>query len=224
MSVIKDTGPAGKQLARLVTKTRLVGEYLGGKWKVAAKEATKDLTPEQRELYVDARDKGLTPGSPAAADPAVVRALELRKVVDDEVTSALKATGAGLRTGEGKIPFQERPNHWPHIYTPEYIKQNKAKLISDLVSEGMTQADAELAIKNSARFGERLISAQHERQTNAPGFRRDLDADYQHLGDMGKRVAEAREFGAMDIAKARYSHFSVDNQDNRPKENEGNTN
>ena len=196
ISVLKDAGKTGPQLAELVSKTRHLGDYLGGEWGKRAKEATAGLTPEQVKVYVESRDKGIVPN-----DPAVQAALEKRAVIDAEVVKAAKESGAGLRTAEGKIiPFRERQNHWPHMYDRKVLAKNKEKFIADLEKEGWTVEDARKAVENSAQFGERLISATHERQGNAPGYRMDLDVDYMHLNDMGKRIAEAREFGARDIA------------------------
>jgi hypothetical protein len=193
-SVIASSGEAGPKLAQLLSRTRLLGEHLGGSWTVRAKEATKGLTPDQIETYVESRDKGTMP-----SDPAVVAALEKRAQLDAEVVAATKASGAGYRTAEGTvIPFRERANYWPHIYDRKALKQ--PGVIDALIKEGWSPEDAQKAVDRSSKYGERLISAQHERQGNAPGFRRDLDADYMHLNDLGKRVAEARELGPRDLA------------------------
>jgi hypothetical protein len=196
IEVIKDSGKAGRPLAMLLERTRLLGEHFGGDWTNRAKQATAGLTPEQIKIYVESRDKGIVPN-----DPAVQKALEARAIIDKEVVQAAKDSGAGLRTAEGKIiPFRERINHWPHIYDRKKLAQNKDAFIAQLEKEGWTTDDAAKAVENAAQFGERLVSAQHERQGNAPGFRMDLDADYMHLNDMGKRIAEARELGPRDIA------------------------
>jgi len=196
ISVIRDSGKTGPALAELISRTRLAGDYLGGEWGKRAKEATAGLTPGQVKVYVESRDKGIVPN-----DPAVQAALEKRAVIDAEVVKAAKESGAGLRTAEGKIiPFRERANHWPHIYDRKNLVKNKDKFIADLEKEGWTVDDAARAVENAAQHGERLISATHERQGNAPGYRMDLDVDLMHLNDMGKRIAEAREFGARDIA------------------------
>jgi len=196
ISVLKDAGKTGPELAELVSKTRHLGDYLGGEWGKRAKEAVKNLLPEQIKVYVESRDKGIVPN-----DPAVQKALEARAVIDKEVVQAMKDSGAGIRTAEGKIiPFRERVNHWPHIYDRKNLVKNRDAFIAQLEKEGWTVDDAAKAVDNAAQHGERLISAQHERQGNAPGYRMDLDADLMHLNDMGKRIAEAREFGARDIA------------------------
>ena len=193
-SVIKSSGKTGPELARVLSRTRLVGEYLGGDWTTRAKEATKGLTPEQVKIYVESRDKGIVPN-----DPAVQQALQKRAALDAEVVKATKDSGAGIRTAEGKIiPFRERTNYWPHIY--EKGKFKDPNTVNELIAEGWSPEDAAQAVQNAGRYGERLISAQHERQGNAPGYRMDLNADYLHLNDLGKRVAEARELGPLDIA------------------------
>jgi hypothetical protein len=193
-SIIEKAGKTGPALARLLTKTRLDADGLAGKWTVAAKEATAGLSADQIQDYVIARDTGIIPN-----DPAVIRALELRKVIDDEVVGTMKGSGAGFRTGEGKTEFQERTNYWPHIY-PEGFFKNKQAAIDALIADGMTAEEATVALKNASRFGERIISPLHERQSNAPGYRTDLDADYMHLHDMAKRATEAQAFGPMDVA------------------------
>jgi len=196
ISVVRDAGKTGPKLAQLLSRTRLLGEYLGGDWTVRAKEATKGLTPEQIKVYVESRDKGIVPN-----DPAVQQALEKRAALDAEVVKATKDSGAGYRTAEGTvIPFRERVNYWPHIYDRKNIVANKQSYIDNLISEGWSPEDAQKSVENASRYGERLISAQHERQGNAPGYRVDLDADYMHLNDLGKRVAEARELGPRDLA------------------------
>jgi len=213
ISVIEDSGKSGPVLAQLIRKTRLAGDYLGGEWGKRAKEATAGLTPEQVKIYVESRDKGIVPN-----DPAVQKALDARAVIDKEVVQAAKDSGAGLRTAEGKIiPFRERTNHWPHIYDRKNLVKNKDAFIAQLEKEGWTVEDARQAVENSAQFGERLISATHERQGNAPGYRLDLDVDYMHLNDMGKRIAEAREFGALDIADNQSPISKLINQTADPK-------
>ena len=196
MSVIKDSGPAGKPLVQKLSKTRLLGEYIAQTWKGKAKEATAGLSPEQIKVYVESRDKGIVPN-----DPAVQAALEKRAALDAEVIGQMKQHGAGLRTAEGKlIPFRERQNHWPHIYDKKSLRKNAQTYVDNLIKEGWSPEDAQQAVQRAGQYGERLISAQHERQGNAPGYRVDLDADYIHLTDMAKRVAEAREYGPRDIA------------------------
>jgi len=195
MEVVRKAGKAGAPLADMITKGRLDGEALGSKWKVAAEQATKGLTPEQVDMYVEARDTGVIPN-----DPAVKQALKLREIVDTEVVDTMKQTGAGLRTADGKvIPFRERLNHWPHIYPKEFFA-NKATAMEAMMRDGMSPEQASEAIRNASRFGERIISPLNERQTNAPGYSKKLEADYKHLQDMGKRAVEARDFGPLDIA------------------------
>jgi hypothetical protein len=196
IEVIRSSGKTGGMLADLLEKTRLLGEHFGGDWTNRAKEATKGLTPEQIKIYVESRDKGIVPN-----DPAVQEALKKRAVIDAEVVQMAKDSGAGLRTKSGDvIPFRERINHWPHIYDRKNLAKNRDRFIADLEKEGWNPQDAKNAVDNALRNGERLISAQHERQGNAPGFRMDLDADYMHLNDMGNRIAQARELGPKDIA------------------------
>ena len=72
MEVVRKAGKAGAPLADMITKGRLDGEALGSKWKIAAEQATKGLTPEQVDMYVEARDTGVIPN-----DPAVKQALKL---------------------------------------------------------------------------------------------------------------------------------------------------
>lgn len=193
-TIIEKSGKTGPALSRMLTKTRLDADAMAGKWTVAAKEATAGLSADQIQDYVIARDTGVIPN-----DPAVIRALELRKVLDDEVVGTMKGSGAGFRTGEGKTEFQERTNYWPHIYPPEFFK-NAQSAMDALIADGMTAEEAQVALKNASRFGERIISPLHERQSNAPGYRTDLQADYLHLNDMAKRATEAKDFGPMDIA------------------------
>jgi hypothetical protein len=196
IEVIRDSGKTGGALGDMIERTRLLGEHFGGDWTNRAKEAVANLLPEQIKVYVESRDKGIVPN-----DPAVQEALKKRAVIDAEVVQAAKDSGAGLRTASGDIiPFREKVNHWPHIYERENIVKNRDRFIADLEKEGWNPQDAKNAVDNSMRNGERLVSAQHERQGNAPGYRLDLDADYMHLNDMGKRIAEAREFGPKDLA------------------------
>ena len=193
-TIIEKSGQTGPALARMLTKTRFDADGLAGKWTVAAKEATAGLNEKQIQEYVMSRDTGMVP-----TDPAVIRALDKRALLDQEVVSTMKGSGAGFRTGEGKTEFQERTNYWPHIYPPEFFK-NAQSAVDALMKDGMTAEEAKVALKNASRFGERIISPLHERQSNAPGYRTDLQADYLHLNNMAKRATEAKDFGPLDIA------------------------
>jgi hypothetical protein len=180
---------------------------------------------EVREAVVQARRRGIDPtrsddlydlgdymgsvedvvgetGTGTVLSPKVAEAYDAVRAIDAEVTDLAKKSGMGYKTQEGKlVPWKARENYWPHKFDPKELEEGKTIIDRIMKSEGITRAEAEKVIKNSNRFGEKLISEQHKRQLNVEGWRRDPNAMKQHLYDMADRISHAEELGPMDIVK-----------------------
>jgi len=197
LSIIRDLN--GEDLKELIIRNRLDAEQFGGRIISRLKEITKDLTPEELANYIEMRDTGAAPISQAVAD-----AFSRFRVVDRRVSDAMRASGVSLKTAGGKRvpwrPLSEEGSYWPHIYPQGYYKDRK-RALETIMDQGYTLKEAETILKNSAEHGERLIDPQYARRVNAPGYRKDIGADYQHYDDMSRRIMQAHDFGPMDTAE-----------------------
>jgi hypothetical protein len=55
-------------------------------------------------------------------------------------------------------------------------------------------------ISTAKRFGTRLISAEHGRDSNLPGYRTDMAVMDEHIHDIARRIAESENYGHGDLA------------------------
>lgn len=198
---VKRSGKTGPEIHRKVTFARLEGERTGGTWSSRARQVAEPETQLNPEQY-NSLQRAMDLGEPVF-DPKVQTALDEVHKIDDEMTRRATAADLHIKTSSGeKVPFKGRENYWPHIYPKEFFA-DKVQAIKKLIDSGMSPKDAEETLRNSFKYGERLISPEHARRTNSvPGYRTDFNALLQHYDDMGKRIAEAEEFGSMDIGDA----------------------
>lgn len=202
---IRRMGPAGQEIYRMVSKERLDGEALAGSRTVATNDLfgkyAKD--PEQFSRIQRALDTGEDP-----MDDGMRQAVQTYKdTIDKDIVGKAKEAGVSLRTSGGKrLEFQGRENYWPHIMPKEFFNDKQGALNALLAlkdKEGNPQYSPEQAnavLKNAKMWGERLISPQHGRYADVPGYRTDYAALLQHIHDMSRRTAQASEYGPMDLA------------------------
>jgi len=202
-SQIKREGPAGADLYNLLTKTRLDYESTAGQWQRRFNEAIAPLNKEQFDQFVDHMDQGTR-----SKDQGINQALDIVKQLDDEVVTRATNSGMGFRTASGtkQVPFKGRQGgYWPHIFGEEFFKNQNSAIDSLMkayeTKEGkpLSRREAEIMFRNARAFGERLISAQHQRKGNLGGWRRDAGAYLKHLDDMARRTTEAEQLGPLDI-------------------------
>src|SRR6185312_15086875 len=170
-----------------------------------------DVEKENLQQVLDGKNKPL--------NATVQNAANQWKTVDDQIVNRTIQSGMGLRTSSGKlVPWQPVKNYWPHIFTPEALEN--LGLNSDfkekMMAEVMTPADIDQALKNSRRFGERIINPQKAREANFTGYRTDMGAMDQHLSDLAHRVVEAENYGPMDIADSKSPLSQMIQQSNDP--------
>lgn len=197
LTVIRNLG--GRDLEELLLRNRLDGEQLAGRLNSKLKDITKGLTQEELDNYINVRDVGARPLNQNVKD-----AFEQFKSFDSSFTQMAKKSGMGLKRGSKIVPFEglgKEGEHFAHIYGPEFFKDKEGALNS-IMKEGYTLEQAERILKKASEHGERLIDPQHGRTVNAPGYRKDINVDYQHINDMSKRIKEAIDFGPLDTADA----------------------
>lgn len=203
-SQIKKEGKAGQDLYRLLHKTRLDYEAQAGQWQRRFNEAIAPLDKGKFDEFVTHMDEGTR-----SSDPNINAALDAVKKLDDEVVNRAVASGMGFRTAQGtkQVPFKGRTGgYWPHIFGEEFFK-NKDSAIDALMKgyeskEGkpLSRREAEVMLRNARAFGERLISAQHQRKGKGiEGWRRDAGAYLKHIDDMARRITESEQLGPLDI-------------------------
>jgi hypothetical protein len=186
----------GESLEKLLIRNRLDGEQLAGNINARLKEIVSRLSPEELRNYVQVRD-----GKERPMSAEVMTAVKEWKKVDDFVTQAAKASGMGMKRGKRIVPFQEMAAYWAHIYPSEFFEaKNKPSAINQIMNEGYSYQEAERILDRASKYNERLIDPQHGRVVNAPGYRTDLDVDYQHYNDMARRIQQAFDFGPRDTA------------------------
>lgn len=209
---VKREGAAGQDLYKLLTKTRLDADSLAGQWQRRFNEAIAELDKPKFDQFVTHMDEGTR-----STDPAINSALDAVKLLDDEVVNRGVASGMGFRTASGtkQIPFKGRQGgYWPHLFGEEFFK-NRDSAIDALMKgyeskEGkpLSRREAEVMLRNARAFGERLISAQHQRKGKGiEGWRRDPGAYLKHLDDMARRITESEQLGPLDIGSPT-SHIS----------------
>lgn len=203
-SQIKREGPAGKDLYKLLHKTRLDYEAQAGQWQRRFNEAIASLDKSKFDTLVTHLDEGKP-----SSDPTIQEAINQIRKLDDEVVSRGVSSGMGFRTAQGtkQVPFKGRTGgYWPHIFGEEFFK-NRDSAIDALMKgyeskEGkpLSRREAEVMLRNARAFGERLISAQHQRKGKGiEGWRRDSGAYLKHLDDMARRITESEQLGPLDI-------------------------
>jgi len=202
LTTIKNLG--GEDLAILLQKSRLDEEQFAGTINARLKQITSGLSPDELRNYIQARDVDAPPMNQKVAD-----ALEKYHDVDDMVMDLVDKLGLGMRVGKKMVPFERMANHFAHIYPPEFFK-NKQSALKTIMEEGVTDSkgnwrpytmkEAQTILNKATEYNERLIDPQHGRIVNAPGYRTDINVDYQHYDDMAKRIIQARNFGKMDTA------------------------
>lgn len=195
LTVIKNLG--GGDLENLILRNRLDAEQLAGRLVFKLKAITKDLTQEELDSYINVRDTGARP-----LNQKVSEAVSKFKDVDADVVRMAKMSGMGLRRGKKVVPFEglgKEGAYFPHIYGPEFFK-NKKKALKAIMDDGYTLEQAERILRKAREHGERLIDPQHARVVNAPGYRKDINVDYQHIDDMSRRIKQAIDFGPLDTA------------------------
>jgi hypothetical protein len=213
-------GPAGKEIARLMTRARLVGEHYAGTWESRAKDALSAISDEEfgaivkggkvlRGNLIDVLEGKAEPRNERIAQAAA----QIKQLLDETGT---KGEQSGMTMEGGK-----QPNYFPHLYTEEFwgrIKRDpnfKNNILERMVKQnpGMTMNEASNILQRSRQFGERLISPQHERVFNLPGWERSKGALMKHLHDMGRQIANAEEIGPKDIAGDKLNKLIKDTTD-----------
>jgi hypothetical protein len=194
LTVIKNLG--GDALERLIIKNRLDAEQFAGNINSTLKKVTKGLTPEELTSYIDMRDKGAAP-----LNDKVKAAFDAWKNVDNLVMNAAEESGAGMAHRGETIPIEEKPQNFPHIYPPEFFSDaNRVKSLRSIMKEGYSYKEAKDIFNRAAKLNERLIDPETGKNINAEGYRRDINADYQHYNDIAKRISQANDFGPLDTS------------------------
>lgn len=196
ISVLEDDSPAGKDISRLIQKTRAIGDQYGGTWSNRFKnEVLKGLDDNDWETLRLAKE-----GKLKLEGGDLQNRLDKWNALDNEVVSKSKNVGMKMETYAGDVvDFEGNENYFPRIYPEEFLSGKKKDIFDELVSQGHSAKEAESIIENSRKFGHRLISPQHKRHADIPGYRTDKDAYIKHLDDMGKRIAETEYLGARDL-------------------------
>lgn len=198
LSSLESDSEAGRNIARLIQQTRIEGDRLAGGWSSQFKSIIKDLSDDEFKNLQRAAEGKELPFSSKVKD-----ALNLYRKLDNEVTTSAKDAGMVMEDYSGNVlPFEATENYWPRIYDDDFVKSKQEDIYASLIAEGNSPLQAREILEASTKFGNRLISPQHKRQANIEGYRTDSDAYLLHLDQMGKRIAESKNFGPRDIGDA----------------------
>ena len=195
LSVLESDSPAGKAISSLVQQTRVEGEQLAGTWSSKFKKITGNLNKDEFENFVST-----TEGKVAPSTPRVAQAVDAYRELDNEVSSTAEQAGMVMADYEGNVvPFKKVENYWPRIYPKGFVESKQKDIFEELIKSGHSPEEANTIIESSNKFGNRLISPQHARQADIGGYRTDKEAYLLHLDQMGKRIAESKNFGPQDL-------------------------
>jgi len=188
------------QLGELVKQTQVDSHIKSGTWISRYDNVIDKLNDKEFTNFVDSIEGKARPDSEKIAE-----SVRRYKLLDSEISNEMTNSGAGLRSKDGtkQVPWQPRENYWPHMYTEDFfdtLKRDPTDIRARLTEKGMAPAEIDALLNNAKRFGERLIDAQHARETNLPGYRVDKDVYRQHITEMSRRITESNNYGPMDLA------------------------
>lgn len=203
-----------------VKKVQTDSAVQSGTWTVKYDRIIKPISKTEWPRFVDAIE-GKVKLDPIK-DAKLVKALSEFQQLDTEVSASATGSGMGLKSSDGTkmVPWQSRENYWPHLYTEEFfnsLANNPQDLVARLTSQGMSPLEIDAILKNSKRFGERLIASQHGRESHLPGYRVDADVYRQHLDEMARRIKESEYYGPMDLADNKSPLMNLIRETNNPE-------
>lgn len=205
------------RLGELVKQTQADSHIKAGGWIADYDGIVEPLTDKQFDNLVSVIE-----GKAKPLDDDVAMAAGRYKTLDNQISQEATATGMGLKSDDGlkMVPWTGKDNYWPHLYTEEFfqsLKNNPKELRANLIKAGKSPAEIDGLLSNSKKYGERLIDAQHAREADLPGYRVDKNVYRQHIADMSKRITEAKNYGAMDLADSASPVMDLIRQSKNPE-------
>lgn len=209
-------------LGEVVKKVQTDSAIQAGTWTVQWDKIVNHLSADDQGKLVKAIEGKY---KPSPTEIKLTKALNEYKQLDAEISSRASESGMGLKSSDGNklIPWEPRDNYWPHLYTDEFfttLKNNPNEFRAQMMKSGMSPFEIDGLLKNSKRFGERLIDAQHGREANLPGYRVDANVYREHISDMARRITEAEHYGPMDLADLDSPLMNLIKETSNPKYSE----
>lgn len=197
-AILDDLGDSGKELSRLLKRTRAEGSIEAGTMSNRARKIIDDVDDKDFDAIVDIIEGKITTNNPTLN----AKATELSSILDELGTLA-EGSGMEMSNPSGQVfPFKKADKYFPHIFEDGFFDKNKDNIVNSLIAKGMSPKEAAFVVQQSIEKGPRLISPQHMRSLNLEGYRRDKGAIYKHIDDMHNRIAQAKNLGARDIGDA----------------------
>lgn len=203
-AILDNLGDSGKELSRLLKRTRAEGSIEAGTMSNRVRKIVDDIDDKDFDAIVDIMEGKMTTNNPTLT----AKATELSTILDELGTLA-ETSGMEMMVPSGQVTaFKKAQNYFPHIFEDGFFDKNidsiKAQLLKDgIVQDGkrvqLSVKEVDNILKAAIEKGPRLISPQHMRSLDLPGYRKDKGALYKHIDDMHNRIAQAKNLGARDI-------------------------
>lgn len=195
-------------LGRMVRKAQFEKYSRIGEWTRLYKEAIKNVvkSKEKWQEFLKSVETG-TPSQLEDVDDAVKK----YQMLDGLISRDFVESGAKKVDQNGNL-YKWTPikNYWPHIYDKKVLQEMterptefKMRMLGKYNKKtGKTYSPEEIdnMIASAKQYGDRLIDAQHERESELPGYRTDPNAYIQHLAEMAGQIAKAKVYGVRDLA------------------------
>lgn len=187
-SVLEKAGPVGKQTANLITDVENTGSRMAGDVSFRLKQAIDKIPKADKQNFAD-----FVEGKAVPTDPNTAKAVQLWKVIADDVLK--RSQDAGLSVGKTE-------SYFPHI-VPDSALTPKGKLsfLQKMVDSGIAKdvGEADKILASTRRTSPRKYgNLEKSRTVNFPEYKKDSNVLFDYISDSYRRIAEAKGYGPND--------------------------
>ena len=200
---LEKMGPVGQDIRKLLSQVEFSKRELYNKFAGPFENATKNLAPEEVDIFVQLMDGSAKPLSISGIEQpitlAVQNAVNQARQVTNLMGEMAEQAGVHLKTPSGKIvPFKPIKEYWPHRPVNPVGRSN---FIDELITRNpkLSRSQAQRLAKQFQNESEWFNSPQHSRMFGEFEFRRDLNAMIDHIADMSDIISRAKILGSGDI-------------------------